>query len=102
MLENDGKRGVVVVGFRGNAHAFGQQASPAARGMVLKVEFAGAQGGVMLGDRFPHGVREPLALLRPQPFRACARADEQAVGRIDGKQALQRLLQLLQRNHRAI
>jgi hypothetical protein len=70
--------------------------------VVLKVEFSGAQGGVALGDRFPHGVREPFAQLRPQPFRACARTHQQAVGRIDGKQALQRLLQLLQRNHRAI
>jgi hypothetical protein len=102
MLENDGKRGVVVVGFGGDAHAFGQQASPAAWGMVLKVEFAGAQGGVMLGDQFPHGVREPFAQLRLQPFRACARTDEQTVGRIVGKQALQCLLQLLQRNHCAI
>lgn len=70
--------------------------------MVLKIEFAGAQRRVALGDRFPHGIREPLAQLRLQPFRACARAHQQAVGRIVGKQALQCRVQLLQRDYRAI
>ncbi len=100
-LVDDGERGVVVVGFGRDAHAFGQQASPAARRMVRKVELARLQSGVALRDKLPAQVRE-LALEQVQDsFRACACADEGALGRILREAAVEQFGQLVGSDNRA-
>lgn len=95
------QRGVIVVGFWGDAHASGQQASPAARGMIAEIEFPRLQSRVALLDRLPANVGEPLMQLGEQAFCACACPDQKSLGCVLGNALLQRFLQLLQRRNRA-
>lgn len=64
--------------------------------MVLEIEFPRLQSGVAFWDELPVQLGEPVLQLEQQFFRACACAQQQALGGVLAKALVQHFGQLVE------